>query len=133
MGSGRIRRAVDAAVAATPHAERLLRDPQLRAELRDTSEAVRRAQTGLRGNGGLAGMLARIATDPRVRGELRLAAVGARHAASRLELDPDGRWVRRWHAVVVAVGAGIGLVSNPLTGPPVRRLLVCRLLLRRDR
>ncbi|HZS31037.1 MAG TPA: hypothetical protein VFA37_07255 [Gaiellaceae bacterium] len=120
-------RVADAAANARPYVERALRDRELRQNVRNAYSSARSVYDELIGRHGVTDVATRLATDDSVRDELKKAIDELRAAAGRVqsvakeESDESGRSGR--NGLLLVLGITIGLLFNPLTGPPLRRWL----------
>ena len=109
---------------AKPYVERALRDEELREHVKQAYSAARRIYGELIGPRRVTGLASRVATDRDLQENLRTAIGELRQSANRLQ----GR--REAHAgrtVALLVGAAVGLLFNPITGPATRRWLTEKL------
>ena len=119
-------RVADAAANARPYVERALRDRELRQNVRNAYSSARNVYDELIGRHGVTNVATRLASDQSVQDELRNAISELREAAGRVqsvtererESDRGGR-----NTLLLIAGIAIGLLFNPLTGPPLRRWL----------
>jgi hypothetical protein len=120
-------RVADAATNARPYVERALRDQELRQNVRNAYSSARSVYDQLIGRHGVSDVATKLASDSSVQDELRNAIGELREAAGRVQSVGDqregetGRTAR--NTLILIAGIAIGLLFNPLTGPPLRRWL----------
>jgi hypothetical protein len=123
-------RVAGAAFTARPYVERALRDQELRDNIRNayTSARVVYEQLGSRRN--VSDAASRLAGDKDIQFELRNAIEELRNAANRVQgvkRDEDEPGFASRHSLLLFLGIAIGILLNPLTGPPLRRALARKL------
>ena len=118
-------RVADAAANARPYFERALRDEELHQSVRNAYTSGRALYDRLVSRRNVAGTAARMATDKDVRNDLWTAIEELRNAAARVqgvERKAEERHGAR-NTFLLITGIVLGILFNPLTGPPLRRLL----------
>lgn len=119
-------RVADAAATAKPYVDRAIRDQELRQNVRNAYSSARTVYDQLIGRHGVTDVAARLASDQSVQDELRNAIDELRQAAGRVQNVPkrsaDSERAGR-NTLLLMAGLAIGLLFNPLTGPPLRRWL----------
>ncbi|HLX32269.1 MAG TPA: hypothetical protein VKR79_05800 [Gaiellaceae bacterium] len=121
-------RVTDATANVRPYLERALRDEELRRNVRNAYTSARSVYDDLIGGHGVTHVATRLASDKDIRDELRNAIDELRQAAGRVqgvgatERATESQRAAR-NMILLAVGIAIGLLFNPLTGPPLRRWL----------
>ncbi len=117
----------DAAANARPYVERALRDQELRQNVRNAYSSARSVYDQLIGRHGVSDVATRLASDSSVQDELRNAIDELREAAGRVQSVSGKRETEPVRAarntLILIAGIAIGLLFNPLTGPPLRRWL----------
>jgi hypothetical protein len=102
--------------SAKPYVERALNDEEIRENLRKAYQAAR-GLFELAGKKGPARVAKGVVDDKHVQKNVQTAVEELRHAVNRLQ----GRErKRRRGKVLLLVGAGAGLLLNPVTGPRTR-------------
>ena len=116
----------DAAANARPYVERALRDQELRQNVRNAYASARTVYDQLIGRHGVTDVATRLASDTSVQDELRNAIDELRQAAGRVQSvgkrAPEPARAAR-NSLLLFAGIALGLLFNPLTGPPFRRWL----------
>ena len=123
-------RVADAAANARPYFERALRDEELHRSVRNAYTSGRSLYDRLVSRRNLAGTATRLATDKNVHSDLWTAIEELRNAAARVqgvERKAEERHSAR-NTVLLIAGIVLGILFNPVTGPPLRRLLAKTLL-----
>jgi hypothetical protein len=107
-----------------PQVERLARDEELHAHVRNAYDSGRLIYERVFGGRGARGFVRRVSGDEQLRRELARTLEELRAAGSRVSEKPNrtGR-----NAVLFASGFGLALLFNPLSGPATRRWLDARL------
>jgi hypothetical protein len=114
----------DAADNVKPFVDRALHDEELRASVRSAYESARTIYQELIGKRGVSGVATRIATDKDIQEELRSTIGDLRRAADRVQ----GRQEHKSrNGTLLLVGVTLGILFNPITGPPTRKWLSNRL------
>jgi hypothetical protein len=120
----------DAAASARPYVERALRDKELRDNVRNAYTSARSVYEELSSRRKVSDAASQLAGDKAVQDQLRNAIGELRNAASRVQNvrrgSPEPARAAR-NGLLLVVGIVLGLLLNPITGPPVRRLLARRL------
>jgi hypothetical protein len=121
---------VDAADTVKPYVERALHDDELRRNVRNAYESARTIYDELIAKRGVTGVATRVATDKEIQNEMRAAIEELRSAAGRVQgkkgaaaEDHSGR-----NATLLLAGIALGVLFNPVTGPPTRKWVADRLL-----
>jgi hypothetical protein len=107
-----------------PQVQRLARDEELHAHVRNAYDSGRLIYERVFGGRGARGLVRRVSRDEQLRRELARTLEELRAAGSRVQEKPNrtGR-----NAVLFASGLGLALLFNPLSGPATRRWLDTRL------
>jgi hypothetical protein len=110
--------------ALQPQVERLARDEELHAHVRNAYDSGRLIYERVFGGRGARGFVRRMSSDEQLRRELARTLEELRAAGGRVQGNPrrTGR-----NAVLFASGLGLALLFNPLSGPATRRWLEQRL------
>lgn len=118
-------RVSDAADTVKPYVERALRDEELRESVRSAYETARNLYTELLGGRGVVPLATRVATDKDIQDELKTAVAELRKAADRIQgrEEHKGR-----NSTLLLVGITLGILFNPVTGPPSRKFISKHLL-----
>ena len=106
-----------------PFIERALKDEQIRENVREAFDAVRKIYDEVVGSGPAAGAM-KVATNEDVHENLRKAAEELRRASNRARGVED-HGAR--NTVLLLLGIGLGLLFNPFTGRQTREWLSDRL------
>jgi hypothetical protein len=119
-------RVADATANVWPYLERALRDEELRRNVRSAYASARNLYDELLGHNDVTDVAAKLAGDESVQDELRNVVEQLRSAAGRVQTATDegpasGRRAR--NGLLLFAGLALGLLFNPLTGPPLRRWL----------
>jgi hypothetical protein len=119
-------RVAGAATTARPYVERALRDEELRDNIRNAYASARIVYEQLSSRRKVSDAASRLAGDKDVQFELLNAVEELRSAANRVQAVKDGtsesgRTAKQ--SLLLFLGIAIGILLNPLTGPPVRRAL----------
>jgi len=117
----------DAAGTVKPYVERALHDEDLRENVRNAYESARTIYDELVTKRGVTGVAARVATDKDIQGELRSAIEELRQAAGRVQGAKPREEPGSRSAALLMAGIALGILFNPVTGPPTRRWLADRL------
>jgi hypothetical protein len=118
-------RVSDAAGTVRPYVDRALHDAELRDNVRNAYDSARSIYDELMGNRGVTGVATRVATDKDIQAELRSTIAELRKAADRMQ----GREVHKSrNGGLLFLGILLGILFNPLTGPPTRKWLSDRVL-----
>lgn len=113
----------DAAGSVKPYVERALHDEELRANVRSAYESARTIYDELIAKRGVTGVATRVATDKEIQAELRAAVEDLRKAAGRVQgAKKDAEHGAR-NATLLTAGIALGILFNPVTGPPTRKWL----------
>ena len=116
----------DAAASARPYVERALRDKELRDNVRNAYTSARAVYDELASRRKVSDAATQLVADKDLQDEIRHAIGELRNAAGRVTdakhgPSETGRAVK--NGVFLIVGIAVGLLFNPITGPPLRRLL----------
>jgi hypothetical protein len=121
-------RVADATANVRPYIERALRDEELRRTVRSAYASARTLYDELLAKDDVAEVATKLASDEHLHDELRNVVDQLRKAAGRVQVVHDedlesgaGRKAR--NGLLLFAGLTLGLLFNPLTGPPVRRWL----------
>jgi hypothetical protein len=113
-----------------PYVERALRDDELRENVRNAYASGRAIYEQLAKRRSVTGAATRLATDQKIQTELRKAVEELREAADRMQnvkrREAESHGGRNFFLLVT--GIALGALFNPVTGPPLRRLLGDKLL-----
>ncbi len=112
----------DAAGNVKPYVERALHDEELRENVKSAYASARTIYNELLGNRGMTGVAARVATDKDIQAELRSAIDELRTAADRVQGKKEAEHSGR-NATLLLAGIALGVLFNPVTGPPTRKWL----------
>jgi len=107
-----------------PQVERLARDEELHAHVRNAYDSGRLIYERVFGGGGARGFVRRVSRDEQLRQELARTLGELRAAGGRVQEPPAHRGR---NMVLFASGFGLALLFNPLSGPATRRWLDARL------
>ena len=119
-------RVVDATANVRPYIERALRDQELRQNVRSAYASARTLYDELLSRKDVGGVATKLATDDSVRDELRNIVEQLRKAAGRAQTathDEPTAGGRAKNGLLLFAGIVLGLLFNPVTGPPLRRWL----------
>jgi len=119
-----------AAFTARPYVERALRDQELRDNIRNAYSSARVVYEQLGSRRNVSDAASRLAADKDIQFELRNAIEELRSAANRVQRvrhDDDEPGFAARHSLLLFLGITIGILLNPLTGPPLRRALARKL------
>jgi hypothetical protein len=111
-------RVSDAAGNFKPYVERALKDEELRDNVKSAFEAARDVYNELFAGRGMVPIATRVATNKDIQDNLRSAIDDLRTAADRLRGRED-HGAR--NTMFLLVGVAIGVLFNPVTGPPTRK------------
>lgn len=121
-------RVADATANVRPYIERAIRDQELRQTVRSAYASARTLYDELLAKDDVAEVATKLVSDQHLHDELRNVVDQLRKAAGRVQvvheedLEPGaGRKAR--NGFLLVAGLALGLLFNPLTGPPVRRWL----------
>lgn len=114
----------DAADNVKPFIDRALHDEELRESVRNAYESARSIYDELIGKRGVTGVATRIATDKDIQEELRSTITELRRAADRVQGRDEHK---SRNGTLLFVGVALGVLFNPITGPPTRKWLSNRL------
>jgi hypothetical protein len=120
----------DAAASARPYVERALRDKELRDNIRNAYISGRAVYDELASRRKVSDAATRLAYDKDLQDELRNAVDELRSAAGRVQDVRSGSLEAGragWNGLILLVGIALGILLNPITGPPVRRMLARKL------
>jgi hypothetical protein len=114
----------DAASTVKPYVDRVMRDEELRDNVRNAYESARGIYDELMGPRRVTGLATRVATDKDIQNELRSVIAELREAAERVQgkKDHSGR-----NGFLLLVGIALGALFNPVTGPQTREWVSNRL------
>jgi hypothetical protein len=110
----------DAASNAKPYIDRALHDEELRENVRNAYESARTIYNELIGKRGVTGVATRVATDKEIQDEFRSTVAELRKAAERVQGKAEHR---SRSGGLLFLGILLGVLFNPLTGPPTRKWL----------
>ncbi len=114
-----------------PYVDRALNDDELRAHVRKAYASGRTIYEQLSKRRSVSSAATRLATDQKIQNELRKAIEELREAAERVQggkrRKPEPSHGGR-NFLLLLIGAALGVLFNPVTGPAARRLLGDRLL-----
>jgi hypothetical protein len=119
-------RVVDATTNVRPYIERALRDQELRQNVQSAYASARTLYDELLSRKDVGGVATKLVTDDSLRDELRNVVEQLRKAAGRAQTatpaaPQSGR--RAKSRLLLFAGIALGLLFNPVTGPPLRRWL----------
>lgn len=119
-------RVAEATESLKPYVERALRDEELRRNVRSAYASARSLYDQLLARNDVGDVAQKLASDEEVQGELRNVVEQLRHAAGRVQVVREsdvesGRKARS--GLLLLAGITLGLLFNPLSGPPLRRWL----------
>lgn len=114
----------DAASNVKPYVDRVMRDEELRENVRNAYESARSIYDELMGPRRVTGLATRVATDKDLQEEFKSVIAELREAADRVQgkKDHSGR-----NSFLLLVGITLGALFNPITGPQTREWLSNRL------
>lgn len=120
-------RVADTTAHVRPYLERALRDEELRGTVRSAYASARTLYDELLAKEDVTDVAARLASDESLHRELKNVVDQLRRAAGRVQTVHEdelhhGRRKGR-NGLLLLAGITLGLLFNPLTGPPVRRWL----------
>lgn len=123
-------RVADASANVRPYIERALRDEELRRNVRSAYTSARALYDQLLAKDDVADVATKLVSDEGLQDELKNVVDQLRSAAGRVQTARDdepaaGRKAR--NGLLLLAGITLGLLFNPLTGPPLRRWLKRRL------
>lgn len=113
-----------AAGGVRPYVERALHDDELRENVRKAYASGRSVYDQLAKKKSVSVAATRLATDQKIQDELRKAVDELRQAAERVQRGQpkqEGHGGRNFFLLLI--GAAVGALFNPVTGPALRRLL----------
>jgi hypothetical protein len=115
----------EAVDTARPYVERLARDEELHAHVKNAYESARKIYDDLLGDRGATGVAFKVARDKDIQDELRKAVEELRKAGERAQgrQSHTGR-----NVTLLMAGIALGVLFNPATGPDTRRWLKDKLL-----
>lgn len=118
-------RVADATANMRPYIERAIRDEELRRNVRSAYASARNLYDELVGRNDVAEVATKLASDEDVQDELRNVVEQLRSAAGRVQTadDEEGAGRKARNTLLLIAGLTLGLLFNPLTGPPLRRWL----------
>lgn len=120
-------RVADATATVRPYLERALWDEELRRTVRSAYASARTLYDELLAKDDVTEVATKLASDEHLHDELRNVVDQLRKAAGRVQTTRDevesstGRKAR--NGLLLLAGLTLGLLFNPLTGPPIRRWL----------
>ena len=111
-------RVTDAVDTARPYVERLAKDEDLHAHVKNAYESARRVYDELIGGTGATGLAMRVARDKDLQEELRKTVDELREAGRHVQgrQSHTGR-----NVTLLLTGVTLGILFNPMTGPGARR------------
>jgi hypothetical protein len=114
----------DAASNVKPYVDRVMRDEELRENVRNAYESARSIYDELMGPRRVTGLATRVATDKDLQEEFKSVIAELREAADRVQgkKDHSGR-----NSFLLLVGITLGALFNPITGPQTREWVSNRL------
>jgi hypothetical protein len=116
-----------AASTVKPYVDRALRDDELRENVKSAFESARTIYNELIGGRGVVPAATRVATDKELQDQLRSAVEDLRKAAERVQGRRTADHSAR-NATLLMAGIALGVLFNPVTGPPARKFIADRLL-----
>jgi hypothetical protein len=119
-------RVADATANVRPYLERALRDEELRRTVRSAYASARTLYDELLAKDDVTEVATRLASDEKLHDELRNVVDQLRRAAGRVQAAGDEESPARRKArngLLLFAGITLGLLFNPLTGPPIRHWL----------
>jgi hypothetical protein len=117
-------RVSDATETVKPYVQRALKDEELRDNVKSAFEAARDVYNELFAGRGMVPIATRVATDKDIQDNLRSAIDDLRTAADRLR-GKEEHGTR--NTMFLLVGIAIGVLFNPVTGPPTRKWISDRI------
>jgi hypothetical protein len=117
-------KAKDKFLDAKPYVTRALQDEEVRENVKSAIAAAREIYDELVGGRRPTAVAARVATDKEIQDNLRSAVDDLKKAANRVQgkQEHTGR-----NATLLLTGIVLGILFNPVTGPPTREWLSDRL------
>lgn len=116
----------EATANVRPYVERALRDQELRRNVRNAYSSARAVYDQLLAKHGVSDVATRLASDDGVQDELRNVVEELRQARERVQnvrhRAPEPARAAR-NGLLLLAGVVLGILFNPLTGPPLRRWL----------
>ncbi|HET6643695.1 MAG TPA: hypothetical protein VFG93_10500 [Gaiellaceae bacterium] len=110
---------------AKPYVQRALQDEEVRENVKNAIAAAREIYDELIGARKPSAVAARVATDKEIQDNLRSALDELKNAANRVQGKSEHS---ARNATLLLAGIVLGILFNPLTGPPTRRWLSDRIL-----
>ena len=129
-------RVADATSHVRPYIERALRDEELRRNVKDAYSSARSLYEQLLTRNDVGRVATKLVTDEDVQDQLRDVVAKLRNAAGRVQKAQEETKKASQHSarktLLLVGGIALGLLFNPLTGPPLRRLLKRKMFGRGD-
>jgi hypothetical protein len=118
-------KAKDRLADAKPYVTRALQDEEVRENVKSAIATAREIYDELMGGRGATAVATRVATDKDIQENLRDAIDDLKKAADRVQgkKDHSGR-----NATLLLTGIVLGVLFNPVTGPPTREWLMNKVL-----
>ncbi len=119
-------RVADASANVRPYLERALRDEELRRNVRSAYASARALYDQLLAKDDVADVATKLVSDEGLHDELKNVVDQLRSAAGRVQTahdDESGAGRKARNGLLLIAGLTLGLLFNPLTGPPLRRWL----------
>ena len=127
-------RVADATANVRPYLERALRDEELRRSVMNAYTSARSLYDQLLARNDASDVAVKLATDEEIHTQVRNMVDQLRRAKGRVQtakVEEEKRHRAR-NGLLLAVGVAVGLLFNPLTGPPLRGWLKRTLFGRSD-
>ncbi len=116
-------RVADATANVRPYLERALRDEELRRSVKNAYASARSLYDQLLARNDVGDVATKLATDEEVQNQVRNVVEQLRSAAGRVHTakveEKETRHTAR-NGLLLVAGITLGLLFNPLTGPPIR-------------
>jgi len=116
-------RVADATANVRPYLERALRDEELRQSVKNAYTSARSLYDQLLARNDASDVAVKLATDEEVHAQVRNMVEQLRRAAGRAQtakVEEKAPRHRGRNGLLLAAGVALGLLLNPLTGPPLR-------------
>jgi predicted RNA-binding protein len=110
---------------ARPYVDRIARDEELHAHVKNAYASARSIYDELLGNRGAQALATRVATDKDMQTELKKAVEELRRAGERVQ-GKSSHTFR--NTTLLITGITLGILFNPATGPQTRKWLKDKLL-----